>query len=172
MNITNLHSLFIHELQDIYDAERQLLKALPKMADAAHNDALKSSFAEHLIQTEGHIARLEQIAEDMDFELTGVTCKGMKGLIEEGEEVLTADGDAYAIDAALIGAAQKVEHYEIAAYGTALSHAEEMGHDDAAELLQQTLEEEIETDEKLTDVAESMVNSNANTMGDDDSDMD
>jgi ferritin-like metal-binding protein YciE len=158
MKLTSLHALFLHELADLYDAEQQIARALPKMIAAATNIDLKRALAEHHVQTEAQITRLKQIAESLDVDLTGVSCKGMEGVIKEGEEIIKTDGDDHTKDAALIGAAQKVEHYEIAGYGTALAHAEEMEHDAEVELLQRTLEEEVDADELLTNIAESMIN--------------
>ncbi len=161
MKLNTLQDLFIHELKDLYSAETQLLKALPKMAKAATNPDLKAGFEEHLEQTKVHVSRLEQIADANDYKLSGHKCKAMEGLIEEGGELISEDAEAHVRDAGLIGAAQRVEHYEMAAYGTARALATCLGYDDAAELLGETLEEERATDEKLTELAESIVNSEA-----------
>ena len=158
MSIDTLESLFVHELKDLLSAEKQLTKALPKMAKGAASDALKTAFEEHLEQTKGHVARLEEIFAMLDKSPRAQLCKGMEGLIEEGAELLEEEGEPIVKDAALIGAAQRVEHYEIAAYGTARTLAELLGNDEAAELLQQTLDEEKETDEKLTELAMSEIN--------------
>lgn len=158
MKLLTLQDLFIHELKDIYSAEKQLLKALPKMAKAATHPELKAAFTEHLEQTKTQIKRLEQIADFVDCTLTGHTCKAMEGLVEEGADLISEDAEEHVRDAGLIGAAQRVEHYEIAAYGTARALATTLGYDDAAELLGETLEEERDTDEKLTDLAESVIN--------------
>jgi ferritin-like metal-binding protein YciE len=165
MKLNTLQDLFHHELKDIYSAETQLLKALPKMAEAATNEDLKAAFEEHLEQTKLQVARLEEIAEACECKLTGHKCKAMEGLILEGGELISEDADDHVRDAALIGAAQRVEHYEIAAYGTARALATCLGHDEAAELLGETLEEERDTDEKLTDLAESVINAEAAESG-------
>jgi ferritin-like metal-binding protein YciE len=150
--MSNLRETFIDGLSDIYDAENQLLKALPKMAQAAENESLKSGFETHLTETKGHVQRLEQVFKLLDEKAKKKTCKAMKGLIEEGEEVITEEEG----DAALIAAAQKVEHYEIAGYGSLKAWAEVLGEDEAVQLLEQTLEEEKATDEKLNGVAETV----------------
>ena len=153
-----LEELLVDELKDIYSAENQIIKALPKMAKAATSPELKRAFERHLEETRRQVERLDQIGQALDVKLTGKKCKGMEGLIEEGKEVMEEDFDENAIDAGLIGAAQKVEHYEIAAYGTARTHAEMLGYTKAAKLLQQTLDEEGATDKKLTQLAESIIN--------------
>lgn len=155
MKLKTLEDLLLHELKDLYSAEHQLLKALPKMAKAATNEDLKAGFEEHFEQTKGHAERLEQIAEILEKKLTGHKCKAMEGLIEEGSELISEDAEDAIRDAGLIGAAQRVEHYEIAGYGTARSIAQHLGHEDIAGLLEETLEEEKETDEKLTELAET-----------------
>jgi ferritin-like metal-binding protein YciE len=152
-----LHDLFEDQIKDLYSAENQILKALPKMAKNATNAQLRTAFERHLEETRGHVTRLEQIAEELDFTPKGKKCKGAEGLIEEGKEVME-EFDEETLDAGLIGAAQKVEHYEIAGYGTARTHAELLGYKKAARLLQQTLDEEERTDKKLTQIAESVVN--------------
>jgi ferritin-like metal-binding protein YciE len=154
----NLNDLFINQLQDLYDAEKRLTDALPKMAQAATNPELKAAFADHLGQTEAHVTRLEHIFNQIRCEPKRETCEAMKGLIEEGEEMVKAKGDADTRDAGLIAAAQKVEHYEIAGYGTVRTFAQELGMQDIARTLQQTLDEEGETDKRLTRIAESRVN--------------
>jgi ferritin-like metal-binding protein YciE len=152
-----LADLLEDELKDIYSAENQLLKALPRMAKKASSPALKEAFTSHLKETEGHVKRLEKIGESLEIKLKGKTCHAMKGLVEEGKEVLEEEGMGPVIDAALIGAAQRVEHYEMAAYGTVRGIANELGHSDVVELLQETLEEEGAADKKLTKIAEGEV---------------
>ena len=147
-----LNELFIDELKDIYSAENQLIKALPKMAKAATSDDLRAGFEEHLQQTKEHARRIEEICTELGEKPTGKKCGGMEGLIGEGKEMMDEFEDDV-LDAALISAAQRVEHYEIAAYGTVRTYAELLGHDRAVELLEQTLEEEKETDQKLTELA-------------------
>ena len=147
-----LKELFIDELKDIYSAENQLIKALPKMAKAASSDDLRAGFEEHLDQTKEHARRIEEICTELGEKPTGKKCGGMEGLIGEGKEMMDEFEDDV-LDAALISAAQRVEHYEIAAYGTVRTYAELLGHDRAVELLEQTLEEEKETDQKLTELA-------------------
>lgn len=158
---SGLRDLYIDELKDIYNAENQLVKALPKLARAAVSDELRQGFEEHLEQTKGHVERLEQIFQMLDESPKGKKCKGMEGLIEEGSEAMEEDYEGSLLDSALIGAAQRVEHYEIAAYGTARSFAELLGENDQVALLEETLQEEKETDEKLTELAKQ-INSEAN----------
>jgi ferritin-like metal-binding protein YciE len=149
--------LYIDELRDIYNAENQLTKALPKMAKAATSDELRAGFEEHLEQTKGHVERLEQIFQELGEKPTGKKCKGMEGLVEEGDEMIKeAELEGEALDAGLISAAQRVEHYEIAAYGCVRTYANLLGESDAAKLLEQTLKEEKETDQKLTKLAEKI----------------
>jgi ferritin-like metal-binding protein YciE len=155
-----LHELLVDQLKDLYSAENQIIKALPKMAKNATNEQLRMAFERHLEETRGQVARLEQIAEQMDFSLKGKKCKGAEGLIEEGKEAMEEFEDDV-LDAALIGAAQKVEHYEMAGYGTARTHAMMLGLTKVARLLQQTLDEEGRTDKKLTELAERVVNREA-----------
>src|ERR1700761_9104167 len=157
MKLKTLEDLFHHELKDLYSAENQLVKALPKMAKAATNAELKAGFEEHLEQTKGHVERLNEIGEKLGIKLTGHKCKAMEGLIEEGAELIDEDAEDNVRDAGLIGAAQRVEHDEIAGYGPARALAESLGHEDIVDLLQQTLDEERETDEKLTELAESAI---------------
>ena len=166
MKLKTLEDLLHHELQDLYSAETQLVKALPKMAEAAENEDLRAAFEEHLEQTKTHVERLEEAGEILGKKLTGHTCKAMKGLIEEGSDMIAEDAEPSVKDAGLIGAAQRVEHYEIAGYGTARTLAEQLGKDDIAELLEETLEEEKETDERLTELAESHINAEADAAGD------
>ncbi|MBZ0288595.1 MAG: ferritin-like domain-containing protein [Anaerolineae bacterium] len=158
MEMKNLQDLFVDVLKDTYDAEHQITKALPKMAKAAKSKRLTAAFEQHLKQTEDHIKRLEMVFESLDRKPTRKSCKGMKGLIEEGDEVMKEDGDADVLDAGLIAAAQKVEHYEIAAYGTLIAYANLLGLDTAAKTLQETLDEEKTTDQNLTELAENTVN--------------
>ncbi len=158
MKIDSLETLLVEELKDIYNAENQLLKALPKMAKKATSDELKSGFEEHLEQTRVHVKRLEEVFEELGKTAKGKTCHAMKGLLEEGAEIMGEEMEPHVMDAALIAAAQKVEHYEIASYGTVRTWAEMLGKDSACDLLQQTLDEEKETDEKLTELAESTIN--------------
>ena len=156
-----LRELFLEELADIHSAEQQLTKALPKMAKAAESEELRRAFEEHLEQTEEQISRLDQVFESLGEKMKRKTCKAMQGLIEEGTEVLQEHKGNPAIDAALIAAAQKVEHYEIATYGTLCTWADQMGHQDALDLLKQTIEEEETTDERLTELAETIANERA-----------
>ncbi|WP_395744840.1 ferritin-like domain-containing protein [Prosthecobacter sp.] len=158
MKLQTLQDLLVHELKDLYSAENQLVKALPKMARAATSEALRAGFEEHLEQTRNHVARLEEIAKSLDCKLGGHRCKAMEGLIEEGSELISEDAEDAVRDAGLIGAAQRVEHYEIAAYGTARTLAECLGYGDAVKLLNETLDEEKATDEKLTELAETTIN--------------
>jgi ferritin-like metal-binding protein YciE len=146
------------ELKDLYSAENQLVKALPKMAKATESDDLRKAFEHHLEQTRNQVRRIEQICNELSVKPGGKKCVAMEGLIEEGKEILSADAEPEILDAALIGAAQKVEHYEISAYGTARAHAKQLGFMRAADLLGETLSEEEKADEKLTMLAENMVN--------------
>ncbi len=158
MKLQTLQDLLVHELKDLYSAENQLVKALPKMAKAATNESLKAGFEEHLEQTRNHVARLEEIAKSLDCKLAGHRCKAMEGLIEEGGELISEDAEDIVRDAGLIGAAQRVEHYEIAAYGTARALAECLGYGEAVRLLKETLDEEKATDEKLSELAQTTIN--------------
>ena len=153
-----LEELLVDELKDLYNAENQLVKALPKMARAATAPELKRAFEKHLEETRRQVERLDEIGAALDVKLTGKKCKGMEGVIEEGKEIMEEDLDENAIDAGIIGAAQKVEHYEIAGYGTARAHATLLGFNKVARLLQQTLNEETAADKKLTQIAESVIN--------------
>src|ERR1700689_2344455 len=165
MQESALKELYLDELKDLYDAENQLVKALPKMAKAATSEDLRSGFEEHLEQTKGHVKRLEQIFTQMGEKPTGKKCKGMEGLVEEGKEMIEEEElEGEALDAGLISSAQRVEHYEIAAYGCVRTYAKLLGETDAAELLEQTLNEEKETDKKLTKLAEK-INVEANARG-------
>ena len=161
--LTSLEDLLVHELQDIYNAEGQILKALPRMIKAASHPELKSAFEEHRVQTEGQVERLEQAFKLLGIPAKGKKCEGMAGLLEEGKKTMAEDAEASVMDAALIAAAQKVEHYEIAAYGCVCTYAEMLGHEEVHELLGQNLEEEEETDQKLTALAESVINIDAET---------
>jgi ferritin-like metal-binding protein YciE len=158
MKITNLEQLLEDELKDIYSAENQLLKALPEMAQAAESKDLRASFEKHLEQTQTHVQRIEEICRDLKIEPSGKTCAGMGGLIKEGQEVIESDMETEPKQAALIGAAQRVEHYEITAYGTARAHAKQLGYVKVYEVLTQTLNEEKDTDQKLTQLAENRAN--------------
>jgi ferritin-like metal-binding protein YciE len=157
-----LRELYLDELRDLYSAENQLVKALPKMAKAVNSDELRDGFEEHLEQTKGHVERLEQIFEVMDESPKGKKCAGMEGLIKEGSEVMEEDFEGAVLDAALIGAAQRVEHYEIAGYGTVIAFAEQLGESEHVSLLKESLEEEKETNEKLTSLSED-INPQANS---------
>src|SRR6059058_4787724 len=161
MKLDTLEKLYISELRDLYSAENQLLKALPKMAKGASSPELKDAFEKHLEQTKGHIERIEQLFEQLDESPKGKTCHGMKGLIEEGSEILEEDGEESVLDAGIIVAAQKVEHYEIAGYGSVRTFAQLLGKDRSAELLQTTLDEESEANELLNKLAEDIVNPEA-----------
>lgn len=161
MKLNNLRDVLIHELQDLYSAEKQITKALPKMAKAAENDELAEAFKEHLEQTQQQVTRLEEVLKGLGASTKGDKCKGMEGLLAEGDDLMSKDAAPEVMDALLITAAQKVEHYEIAGYGSARTFAEMLGEDEAAELLQETLDEEIETDARLTELAESSVNPEA-----------
>jgi len=163
-NLDSFDTLFLDQIEDLYDAEQRLTQALPKMATAAHTPSLKAAFEQHLRETQNHVSRLEQIFRSLGREPQRHTCQAMKGLIDEGSEVVSASGDECVIDAALIAAAQRVEHYEISGYGTARTFAQRLGHSDAARLLQQTLDEEAATDKKLTLLAEQGVNRKAATL--------
>ncbi len=156
MKLENLQQLFVKELRDLYDAENQITEALPKMIDAAHHSELKSALQQHLQVTKQQISRLEQIFQKLNQKPTGETCKGMKGVIKEGEEIVSAGGDPSTVDAGIISAAQRVEHYEMAGYGTVRTYAQLLGHEDMARLLQQTLDEEEEADETLTQIASNV----------------
>jgi len=154
MSLDSMEDLFVHELKDLYSAEKQILKALPKMAKKASNQDLKDAFQKHIDQTEHQVERIEKIFESLNGKPRGVKCKGMEGLIEEGKDIMEEKMPESLLDAALIGAAQRVEHYEIAAYGTVRDFARRLGMEEAVRLLQETLDEEAETDELLTSIAE------------------
>ena len=159
--MATLEDLYTDLLKDLYSAEKQLVKALPKMAKNAQSPALQKAFQEHLKQTEGQVNRIERIFSEMGGSPRGKKCVGMEGLVEEGNELLQEDVEPDVLDAGLIAAAQKVEHYEIAGYGTARAWAQRLGYDKAARLLQETLEEESTANEKLTKIAETHVNMQA-----------
>jgi len=158
MKIETLRDLYVEQLHDLYSAETQLVEALPKMAKAASHPHLQSAFQEHLMQTKTHVQRIEQIFQKLGAKPKGQTCKGMEGLIKEGSEMAKMRGDPAAIDAGLISAAQRVEHYEIAGYGCVHTYAQLLGEQQDAKLLQQTLDEEGQTDKKLTQLAEQLIN--------------
>ena len=161
MKLDTLKTLYTNELRDLYNAENQLLKALPKMAKGASSEELKDAFQKHLEQTKSHVERLEEVFEEIGEKPKGKTCRAMKGLIEEGSEILHQDGEDSVIDAGIIVAAQKVEHYEMAGYGSVRTFAQLLGKDRSAELLQTTLDEESETNETLNQLAEGVVNPEA-----------
>jgi ferritin-like metal-binding protein YciE len=157
-----MHDLFVNEMKDLYSAENQLIKALPKMAKAASNTSLRDAFTMHLQQTEEHARRIEEIFKaGVEGSPRGKKCAAMEGLVQEGKEVIDEGGPGDVLDAALIGAAQRVEHYEMAGYGTVRAHAQQLGYMNAARLLQQTLDEESAANEKLTQIAESSINPSA-----------
>lgn len=158
MEMQSLQDLLVDQLKDLYNAEGQLVKALPKMAKAATHPQLKQAFLTHLEQTKGHVERLEQVFKSLDEPVKGKTCKAMKGLIEEGKEMMEEDAEPEVMDAGLIAAAQRVEHYEMAGYGCVRTYAALLGKKQAAKLLQQTLDEEGKTDKLLTDLAERVIN--------------
>ena len=157
MKMNSLQALFEDQIKDLYSAENQLVKALPKLAKKASAESLKGAFSSHLVETKGHVARLQEIGADIGIKLGGKKCKAMEGLVAEGGEVLEADGEDAVIDAALIAAAQRVEHYEMSAYGTARALAEQVGNARAVKLLQQTLNEETAADAKLGKICEGEI---------------
>jgi ferritin-like metal-binding protein YciE len=158
MSLDSLEQLFVDELRDIYNGEKQILRALPKMAKAAVSPDLSDAFTKHLKETEGHVQRLERILQDLGQAVRGKQCKGMEGIIEEGKEKLEKEDEGSVLDAALIAAAQKVEHYEMAVYGCLRTYAQLLGHTKAAKLLEQTLTEEEAADKKLTQLGEGGIN--------------
>ncbi len=160
-SLNSFDDLFTHQLEDLYDAEHQLLDALPKMADASGSGDLKNAFNTHLMETREHVRRLEQVFQLLGKEAKRTTCPAMKGIVKEGSETISAKGDPHVKDAALIASAQRVEHYEIAGYGTLRTLARQVGRDDVATLLQKTLDEEGSADKKLTRLAESHINAQA-----------
>jgi len=157
MKEAKFDELFKEELEDLYDAEKQIIQALPKMVEAASSEELKSAFEEHLEQTKEQVKRLDRVFKSIGEKPQGKTCEGMQGLLKEGEKIIAEIPKSPVLDAAIIGAAQKVEHYEISGYGTARTMAEMLGQQDAAELLEETLEEEKATDDNLTEIAESIM---------------
>jgi len=159
--LDSFETLFVDQLQDLYDAEQRLVKALPLMAQAAHHPALKAAFQQHLRETQGQVSRLERVFQEVGHSAKTKTCAAMKGLLEEGQEVIDASGDDDVKDAALIAAAQRVEHYEISAYGTARAFARRLGKPQAVNLLQLSLQEEEATDKNLTRLAEQNINAQA-----------
>jgi len=165
MSLESLDSLFLDELKDVYNAEKQILKALPRMAKAASAEELREAFTHHLHETEGHVRRLEQIFKSLGQTARGKKCKGMEGLLEEGKDLMEEEGAPEVIDAALIAAAQRVEHYEMAAYGCLRTYAQLLGYDQAVSLLQETLAEEEAADEKLTALGEGGINQAAVSAG-------
>jgi ferritin-like metal-binding protein YciE len=158
MKLKTLEDLYLEELRDIYDAEAQLVKALPTFAKTASSDELRNAFEDHLEQTKEQVGRLEQIFKNNDASVKGKKCKGMAGLIEEGKELAEEDAEPDVLDAGLIAAAQRIEHYEIAVYGCLVTYARLLEKEDDADLLEQSLDEEKETDELLTEIAESTIN--------------
>jgi ferritin-like metal-binding protein YciE len=160
-NAGTMHDAFVEELRDTYDAEKQLIKALPKLAKAASSADLRAAFESHLEETRGHVERLEQVFESLEEKVRGKHCEGIAGIIEEGKSVMGEEFDEAAMDACLIAAGQRAEHYEMAAYGTLVAWARAMGHTEAADLLQETLDEEKAADEKLTTLAEGGINQEA-----------
>ncbi len=156
MKLENLQQLYVKELRDLYDAENQITEALPKMIDAAHHSELKQALQEHLSVTRQQISRLDRIFQMLGQKPTGETCQGMKGLIKEGDEIVSAGGDPSTIDAGIISAAQRVEHYEMAGYGTVRTYARLLGKQEMASLLQQTLDEEADANNKLTQIASTV----------------
>jgi ferritin-like metal-binding protein YciE len=167
MALDTLHDLMIDELKDLYSAETQLVKALPKMVEGASSESLKKAIGDHLEQTKGQVARLEQIFEMLDTSPRGKKCKAMEGLCEEGAEMVGEDGEDIVRDAGIIAVAQRVEHYEIAAYGSTIAFARQMGHDEIVAILEETLDEEKTADSMLSELAESEINPAANALGGD-----
>jgi ferritin-like metal-binding protein YciE len=163
MQITNLRDVLEHELQDLYSAETQIVEALPAMIDACTSEKLKSGFERHLEQTEEQVSRLEEVMEMMDLEPGEEVCVGMEGLIAEGQKLVEEQEMSPALDVALISAAQRIEHYEIAAYGSAITFAKELGEKKVVEILKETMDEEEDTDKKLSTLAETDINKKANT---------
>lgn len=164
MHLQNLQDLYVEQLRDLYSAENQLVKALPKMAKAASNEQLSQSFLDHLEETKGHVERLKELFDKMGKKPTGKVCKAMEGLIAEGKEAIEEDAEPDVLDAGLIAAAQRVEHYEMAGYGTVRSFAKLLGDKDALRILTQTFDEESAADKKLSKLAESTINIEANEM--------
>ena len=171
MSLNSLQDLMVHNLKDLYNAERQILGALPRMAKAAQTPALKEALENHRKQTETHLSRLEEVFGLLDLPARGKACKGMEGLLAEGKEVLEEDGEDAVKDAGIISAAQKVEHHEISAYGTAATYADLLGQEEVAKLLAATLNEEREADRKLSAIAEEEINTRAIAVGGEDEEM-
>ena len=165
MSLDSLENLFLEELKDIYSAEKLIVRALPRMAKASESQELQQAFTQHLKETQGHVERLERIFKGLDQTARGKKCKGMEGLLEEGKEIMEQEGEGAVIDAALIASAQRVEHYEMAAYGCLRTYAQLLGNPDAERLLQQTLNEEEAADQKLTQIGEGGVNQAAAALG-------
>jgi ferritin-like metal-binding protein YciE len=163
MSLSTLHDLYVDELKDLFNAENQILKALPKMAKAASDPKLAAAFNDHLAETKVHVERLETIFQQLDASPKGKKCKAMEGLLAEGQDLMANDANPSVMDAALIAAAQRVEHYEMAGYGCVRTYARLLGDEQAADLLQKTLDEEGDTDKKLTQLAESVINAEAVT---------
>lgn len=163
MPLSTLHDLYVDELKDLYNAENQILKALPKMVKAASDPNLAAAFTDHLAETKVHVERLEAIFQELDANPKGKKCKAMEGLLAEGQDLMANDANPSVMDAALIAAAQRVEHYEMAGYGCVRTYARLLGDEHAADLLQKTLDEEGDTDKKLTQLAESVINAEAVT---------
>jgi ferritin-like metal-binding protein YciE len=161
MKLESLKDLYLEQLKDLYSAETQIVDALPRMAEAANSADLRKAFNDHLRQTEEHVRRLERIFQDLQESPKGHTCEGMKGLLKEGSEMVKMKGEPSVLDAGLIAAAQRVEHYEMAGYGTVRTYAEMLGKDDHVTLLERTLQEEEQADEMLTELAESHINQEA-----------
>ena len=161
MELKTLNDLLIHQLKDLYGAEQQLLKAMPKMLKEATSTQLKDAFTQHMTETQNQVARLEKVFQSLGLEPEAEKCKAMEGLLKEAEDFISHDADKEVMDAGLIASAQRVEHYEIAGYGTACTYAKFLGHTEAYELLKETLSEEKQTDEKLSVIAESSVNMKA-----------
>ena len=166
--MNTLADLFQDELRDVYDAEKRILKALPKMAKAASDEQLRDAFTTHLEETRGHVERLEQVFASLDLKVKGKRCMGMEGILAEGTELMGEDGDEAVLDAGLIASAQRVEHYEITAYGSLMAWAKVLGYDDAIDLLGENEREEKETDQKLTELAEGLINQQATAGSGDD----
>jgi ferritin-like metal-binding protein YciE len=161
MKLNTLQDLYLNEIKDLYSAEQQIIKALPKMAESASSPDLKRAFEDHLEETKAQTRRLEQIFQKLGEPVKGQKCKGMEGIIDEGEDLMDEDAPPAVCDAALIASAQRVEHYEIAGYGTARTFARRLGFEDHVQLLQETLNEEADTDKRLTSLAESYINEEA-----------
>ncbi len=161
MKLNRLHDLFILELQNLYDGEQQITQAIPQMLEFVHSDELREALSDHLKETQGQIKKLERLAEDFDINLTGKTCLGIEGIIEEALELMQEATPGWTLDSALIGCAQKIEHYEIAGYGTAASYAKQIQHDEALNTLLNILQEEKNSDQKLSNLAEGLINRQA-----------